>query len=109
LKINVVVIATYQRGFLYNRAGMFAMTAPFLSHFCTLWAFFNAVAREPRWYVILSIAVVQPRWYLQYFLSRLHLSRFRNRAYKPYIIVIKCLFSTSELRNSWIEINQLKQ
>jgi len=47
-------------------------------------------SRQPRWYVILSIAVVQLRLYLQYFLSR-----FQNRACKPYIIVIKCLFSTS--------------
>jgi len=37
--------------------------------------FFNAVSEEPRWYVILSIAVVQPRLYLQYFLSRLNQTR----------------------------------
>ena len=72
-----------------------AMTTPLFSHFCTIWAFLNAVAREPWWYVILSIAVVQPRLYLQYFLSRLHLSLFRNHTCKPYITAIKCLFSTS--------------
>ena len=53
--------------------------------------FSNAVSEEPRWCVILSITVVQPCLYLQYFLSRLD-----NRACKPYTTAIKCVFSTSE-------------
>jgi len=57
--------------------------------------FFNTVSEEPRWYVILSIAVVQPRLYLQYFLSRLNQTRFYNHACKPYITAINYLFSTS--------------
>ena len=58
--------------------------------------FFNAVSEEPRWYVILSIAVVQLRLYLQYFLSRLNRTRLYNRACKPYTTAINCLFSTSD-------------
>ena len=52
--------------------------------------FFNAISKEPRWYVILSITVVQPHLYLQYFLLRLD-----NHTCKPYKTAIKCLFSTS--------------
>jgi len=58
--------------------------------------FFKTVSKEPRWYVILSIAVVQPHLYLQYFLSQLNPSRLDNRACKPYTTAIKCLFSTSD-------------
>jgi len=59
--------------------------------------FFNAVSEEPRWYVILSIVVVQPHLYLQYFLSRLHPLWLYNRACKLYTTAIKCLFSISVL------------
>jgi len=52
--------------------------------------FFDADSEELRWYVIFSIAVVQPCLYLRYFLSRLY-----NRAYKPYTTAIKYLLSTS--------------
>jgi len=82
---------TYQCSSLYNRAGM--------CNFCVIVQpsvpFFNAVSEESRWYVIVSIAVVQPRLYLQYFLSRLY-----NHACKPYTTVINCLFSTSG-RKKW--------
>jgi len=55
----------------------------------------SAVSYEPRWYVILSIAVVQPHLYLQYFLLRLNSSRLDNRACIPYATAIKCPFCTS--------------
>jgi len=51
---------TYQRGSLYNRAGI----CQFLYIFVPSMPFFNVVSEEPRWYVILSIAVVQPCLYL---------------------------------------------
>jgi len=72
--------------------------ANFSSIFAPSVPFFNAVSEEPRWYVILSIAVVQPCLYLQYFLSRLNPSRLSNRACKPYTTTIKCFFSTSVRR-----------
>jgi len=76
---------TYQHGSLYNHAGM----CQFFVIFVQSEPFFNAVSEEPRWYVILSIAVIQPCLYLQYFLSRLNPSRLDNRACKPYTTAIK--------------------
>jgi len=87
-------IGTYQRGCRGNRARM----CQFLYIFAPFVPFFNTVSEEPRWYVILSIAVVQPRLYIQHFLSRLNQSRLYNRACRPYTTAIKCLFSTSEGR-----------
>jgi len=88
---------TYQRGCRGNRTGM----CQFLYIFAPSVPFFNSISEEPRWYVILSITVVQPHLYLQYFLSRLY-----NRACKPYTTVIKCLFSTSVIHffniNLWM-------
>jgi len=87
--VSAVVEGTtlvWQRSSLYNRACM----CKFLYIFKPSVPFFNAVYEELWWYVILSIAVVQPHLYLQYFLSWLY-----NRACKPYITAIKCLFSTS--------------
>ena len=91
---------TYQRGCRGNRAGMCS--------FCVIIKpsvpFFNAVSEEPRWYVILSIAVVQPRLYLQYFLSRLNQTQLYNRAYKPYTTAINYLFFTSVYISSLLKI-----
>ena len=90
--LSIILYVSYQHGSLYNCAGM----CQFLYIFAPFVPFFNAIFEEPQWYVILSIAVIQPRLYLQYFLSRLNQSRLYNRACKPYTTAIKCLFSTSE-------------
>ena len=91
---NLKKSCTYQRGSLYNRVGMCSFGV-FIKPSVP---FFNAVSEEPRWYVILSIAVVQPHLYLQYFLSRLNQTRLYNRACKPYTTAINYLFSTSVKR-----------
>jgi len=53
------------------------------------------VNKKPWWYVILSIAVIQTQWYLQYILSRLDQPWSWNHACKPCITAIKCVCSTN--------------